>query len=542
MAYPILLCPIEGCNFSSRQEKKLFKHIDDLHGQEPKSVYVSYILKGVNPTCECGCGNETAWLGWKDGFGRLLRGHNARINTAFSNQDTIKKCVQSRVEGYLNGRHRPWNSGLSASEDARVAASSKKASKTLQERYASGNLKSWQTGLTAECDQRLKSMSETKRTKFAIGSISPWNKGLSKDSSEILCRAAKKISNAYNAREVGKRLPHAEIELRLEALGFELLSSDDYRSRKGSHLSVLCKNCGGIQQRTLYSIESTHKCFVCCPKETTGHLEIVEFIRSLGHDVISNDRNIIQPLELDIVVPSHKLSIEFNGLYWHSEIHRGKNYHVSKTQAAESAGYRLMHVFEDDWRDRRDIIESMIKHRLDHPQKRVGARSCEIVRISSPERVKFFKLSHIDGDAKAASAWGLVHDGELLACLSVRRPGHKKWAKRWEVARFAVRPNISVPGALSRLSAAALKEAHSKGLDGLVSYVDTRYGDGHGYLSSGYTLHSRTGPTFWWTDFNDRFNRFNYRADPTRGMSEAQVAEKAGVYKLWGCDQLVMIL
>ena len=41
------------------------------------------------------------------------------------------------------------------------------------------------------------------------------------------------------------------------------------------------------------------------------------------------------PLELDIYIPSHNLAIEFDGLYWHSEIHKPSNYHLNKTELCE---------------------------------------------------------------------------------------------------------------------------------------------------------------------------------------------------------------
>jgi hypothetical protein len=44
-----------------------------------------------------------------------------------------------------------------------------------------------------------------------------------------------------------------------------------------------------------------------------------------------------------------------------------------------------------------------------------------------------------------------------------------------------------------------------------------------------------TSNRFWWTDFNSRFNRFKYRADKKREMTEAMVAEEANVFKIWCC-------
>lgn len=541
MAYSNLRCPIKGCEFETRQEKRLLEHLSHLHDLDPEQAYIKHVREGRPGLCECGCGEEVPWLGWKKGYGKFLRGHNARVHTAFSDPEVIRKCVEARVEGHREGRHRPWNAGLTAEIDSRVATSREKAGETLRERYASGELVSWQTGLTAETDPRIGRMAATKMQQYASGEVRPWNEGLTKETSPSLLRASQGISQAYDRRMAGKRLAPEIVEGRVSSAGFDLLG-DDYRSRKGSRFRVRCRSCGAVQERTLYSIEETGKCFVCCPKETSGHLELLEFVSGLAPDAVSNDRTVISPLELDIVVPSARLAIEFNGLYWHSEAHRGRTYHSDKTHMAAEGGYRLLHVWEDEWRDRRAIIESMVRHRLGCDTRRVGARSCEVVELRPDERKEFLDRSHIDGDIPTSDAWGLTFQGELVACLSVRRPGHRKWSDRLEVARFAVSSRCSVPGALSRLSRQALRHSQETGRRGLMSYVDTRYGDGVGYLSAGYTQHSRTGPTFWWSDFNQRFNRFRYRADPERGLSEAQVAAEAGVSKVWGCDQLVMTL
>lgn len=541
MAYSSLKCPIEGCEFETRQEKRLLEHMSSVHDLDPEQAYVEHLRGGQPGLCECGCGGRMPWLGWKRGYGKFLRGHNARVHTAFSDPTVTKKCVEARLEGYREGRYRPWNSGLTAEVDGRVAASSERAGSTLKKRYASGELVSWQVGLTAETDPRVGRMAATKIGQHASGEVRPWNEGLTKETSPSLLRAAQGISRAYDRRMAGKRLAPEVVAARVSAAGFDLLS-DDCRSHKGSRFRVRCRSCGAIQERTLYSIEETRKCFVCCPRETAGHLELLEFVRGLAPDAVSNDRSVISPLELDVVVPSARLAIEFNGLYWHSEAHRGRTYHEDKARTAAEAGYRLIHVWEDEWRDRRPIIESMVRHRLGGDARRVGARSCEVIELSTAERREFLNRCHIDGDVQASFAWGLAYQGELLACLSVRRPGHRKWSDRLEVARFAVASGCSVPGALSRLSRQALSQAVRSGHQGLMSYIDTRYGDGAGYLSAGYTQHSRTGPTFWWTDFSERFNRFRYRADPARGLSEAQVAAAAGASKVWGCDQLVVTL
>jgi hypothetical protein len=41
---------------------------------------------------------------------------------------------------------------------------------------------------------------------------------------------------------------------------------------------------------------------------------------------------------------------------------------------------------------------------------------------------------------------------------------------------------------------------------------------------------------------NRRYDRFKFRADRSQGLSEADVANKAGVEKIWGCQNLIYAL
>lgn len=100
-----------------------------------------------------------------------------------------------------------------------------------------------------------------------------------------------------------------------------------------------------------------------CPKckhfRSSQEIEICEFLQSHGIEFIHSDRTIINPYELDIVIPSKKIAIEFNGTYWHSDEKisirtNGKyktadEYHNMKTYRCKSKGYDLFHIDENDW-------------------------------------------------------------------------------------------------------------------------------------------------------------------------------------------------
>jgi len=71
----------------------------------------------------------------------------------------------------------------------------------------------------------------------------------------------------------------------------------------------------------------------------------------------SNNRSVLNCLELDIYLPEYNVAIEFNGLYWHSELYKEKDYHLNKTLECKKKGVDLLHIFEDDWVFKQDIIK-----------------------------------------------------------------------------------------------------------------------------------------------------------------------------------------
>jgi hypothetical protein len=51
---------------------------------------------------------------------------------------------------------------------------------------------------------------------------------------------------------------------------------------------------------------------------------IIDWLKGLGLDIIERDRSL--GIELDILIPSLKIAIEYNVLYWHSELYKDKVY------------------------------------------------------------------------------------------------------------------------------------------------------------------------------------------------------------------------
>ena len=540
----VLTCP--ACGYTTKRLTRFEEHLVETHCMTSQELWD--VENDGPPRCPCGCDETPGWVSYSKGYQQYVFGHHLRASALGPERAAdirtrksaaLKKTLSA--PDYVNPML-----GRTKDNDPIIAAAALQRSETVKAQFASGQRHAWSKGLTKDTDERVAREAEAKRAGFADGTYVPWAKGLSKSTDPRIAAMAAKVSVTHSISHIRqkldaiKRLSVDEIQVRIEASGqLRVVGGlDTYVNDAAPTIEVACKNCGAVFSGNLRRLQYG-RCIQCYPAGSAAQSEIAEFIRLLGVGISTNDRSIISPLELDIYVPEHKLAVEYNGLYWHSELRKGSTYHEIKAQRCEEAGIRLFHVFEDEWRDHRPIVESMLRHRLGISSSHVGARKCILLELTSQQRKEFFSTNHIDGDVMAMKCWGLEYNGDIVAALSVRRPFHKKHDARLEVARYCTALNTSVPGALSRLTLRALVESIDMDKKGLVTYSDTRLGGSRSYSAAGWKYVSRTPPRFWWTDFDNRFNRFKFRADSSAGMSESDVALEAGVTKIWGTGNAV---
>ena len=149
------------------------------------------------------------------------------------------------------------------------------------------------------------------------------------------CFDEKRFSNNLNFINKSK-----EIHNKYEYTNINYINSKE-------KVNILCPIHGEFNQRP-----NDHLNGKGCPKcgfiFNKSEDELKDFIKNVNIDFIENSREIITPLELDIFIPSHNIAIEYNGLYWHSELHKTNDYHLTKTKECENKGIQLIHIFEDE--------------------------------------------------------------------------------------------------------------------------------------------------------------------------------------------------
>lgn len=199
--------------------------------------------------------------------------------------------------------------------------------------------------------------------------------------------------------------------------------------------------------------------------------EIQEYIKSLGLDYKSSVRSILSGQhELDLYIPTHKLAIEYNGVYWHREgMGKDRNYHIRKTEECEKLGIQLLHIYDIEWNNttKRDIWKSIIKAKLGLIDNKIYARKCKIEKIEPKIAREFLDINHLDGFVGAKYHFGLWHKEKLVSVISIGQSRFKD--DEWEIIRFASIKDHIVVGGYSKLLS-CYTEKHK-----LISYANRRF-------------------------------------------------------------------
>jgi hypothetical protein len=263
-------------------------------------------------------------------------------------------------------------------------------------------------------------------------------------------------------------------------------------------VTIVCPKHGIFEQTP-----ANHGYGYGCQKCVSGTPSPVEcdlfaFVQSLCPDAYQSDRTIIKPKELDIVVPSRRLAIELNGVYWHSDRRtreRGAARH--KYDACAAAGYRLIAIACKDWTERRGPVEQLVRSALGADNRpALHARECRVVAVPNPETVAFLDQHHPQQPgAVYAHRFGLEHPQYgLVAVMTFARDAYDRNRAEsgvWDLTRFAT--SARVRGGASKLFTHAVR---TLGCQEVVSYSANDWFAGQTYAHLGFDLAREIPPDY----------------------------------------------
>jgi hypothetical protein len=278
-----------------------------------------------------------------------------------------------------------------------------------------------------------------------------------------------------------------------------------------------------------------------------SEIEIENFIKSLGINVIVCDKKVLNVTEIDLYLTDYNLAIEYNGLYWHSE-KRGKTkkYHLDKTIKCKNKGIKLIHIFSDEWLTKKEIIKNRLRNLIGLNENKIQARKCEIVEINKEEKSLFLKSNHLQGNDKSTIYLGLKYKNNLVGLMTFGKLrkvlGSKDEKDTYELYRYC---SLNVVGGFSKLLKHFIKTCSPKKIITYANRNWTPFDEFSFYSKVGFSYVGNTEPNYSYTKKYDiREHRFNFRKDKLiklgydKNKTENQIMFEIGYDKIWDTGNL----
>ena len=361
-----------------------------------------------------------------------------------------------------------------------------------------------------------------------------------------------KIKLKINSSEYKRKLFNAHYERivnsdRIKKHVKPLFNKEEYIG-KDKEYKFECLTCNNIFEDDLDN-GKIPRCLKCNPFNifhSKGELELLEFAQQYFPNSKSN-KTIIPPYEIDIFIPEKNIAIEYNGLYWHSEIAGKKDseYHVNKYKLLKEKNISLISIFEDEWFNKQDIVKSIVLNKLGKTQNKIHARKCEIKEIKYNIAKQFLDNNHLQGSIISKFNIGLFFENELVSLLTLGTPRYNK-KYEYEIFRFCNKINYSISGGLSKLLNYFIKKYNPKNI---ITYADLRYGEGSGYVNSKFKLVDASKPNYYYLNpkYSEKESRIKFQKHKLKNILkefDSKLTEWGNMQlnnydRIWDCGNYV---
>ena len=311
-----------------------------------------------------------------------------------------------------------------------------------------------------------------------------------------------------------------------------LFSKDQYKLSTTKY-KWKCNNCNTKFEDYILN-GRVPRCPICFPKLAGESLlkdDFSKWIKSLNIKII--EKYDIKTTILDFFIPEFNIAIDFDSVYWNSELNSAdRNLLLKKTNLCKEKNIVLIHIFEDEWLNKREIVKSIIKSKLNIFDREIDSLKCEIKNISFQHAEKFLNTNNIFGYSKSKINIGMFYNEELVSVLSINL--HNKEYK-WEVSRFCSIINTKIDS-FNKLSDFFGEK--------YIFYVDTRY-----FSGSSLQLNKLRdiGPIYWYVKNRIRHNKKEFQKIKQKhlldnydsSITEWQNMQLNGYDRIWDCGRSV---
>lgn len=231
----------------------------------------------------------------------------------------------------------------------------------------------------------------------------------------------------------------------------------------------------------------------------------------------------------------NKNLIDYNGYDYRTAL-------VNKKNRCITNGFKIIQVFEDEYKNNPDIVLSKIKHilGLDEPLRKIQGRKCVISEIDKKEAEDFLNKNHIQGFVGSTIHIGATYNGELIGVMLFL----KEQDNNWNLTRFASKNGYICQGVGGKMFTYFIRKYDPNGIR---SFADRRWTlnrDNNVYTKLGFRFEYTTSPAYHYAidDGCERIRREQFKKDNLakkynfpKELSEMEMVKELGYGRIWDC-------
>jgi hypothetical protein len=285
--------------------------------------------------------------------------------------------------------------------------------------------------------------------------------------------------------------------------------------------------------------------------------EISDFLKSNGIQNELNNKKLLNGIEIDILCEKHKIGIEYNGNYYHSEKigKKDRRFHLNKSVLMKEKEYKLYHIFEDEWLDKSEIIKSKLLQifNIKENKKIIHARKCNLLELTTREKSDFLEKNHLQGNDKSNIYIGAIINNEIVAVMtfdSKRSMSKKTSDDEYELNRFCTDRDKIITGIASRMLKYFIKNYKPKKI---ITFADTRWTPDENnniYNKLNFNYIGAIKPDYSYynpsVSRNKRFHKFGFGKNSIKrkfpeiydeNKTEWEMMQELGYDRIWDCGK-----
>lgn len=384
------------------------------------------------------------------------------------------------------------------------------------------------------------------RNKFKVGLTCPYHGVVFVDYHSLLNGAACYLCSKIRAADT-KRWTLDEVEDLATKRGFKVSFTPEGRLTTKTSVIFVCDKHGEFIT-TINGFRDGAGCPRCANHLSANEALISSFMSNIiGPDeIITRDRTIIAPKELDIFIPSKNLAVEYCGDYWHTEHKRGKSTHYEKWKLCKEKNIQLITIFESQFLARKDHYLRYLQSKIAH-NNTVGARKCEVLLVQPSEIKGFMEENHIQGFANSKICVALKHNNEIVGAMTFGAHHRQNQLEGVVLNRLCFKSGITIQGGASKMLKFAIPKLKEMGYSKIITWSDNAISTGNVYQQIGFTKDDDLGPDY----FYSKAHTFKPKQSMTKkallkmgatGNTELEMARSLGYERVWDCGKTRWIL